>query len=151
MEDKELIEGEKQDHIQKEVDEKGERVTEKGDEAKKGSKHGAGSLEYLVDVTVAYPKGKPILLTQPQAQSVNFHSDISRCSHFRTKRSLILLFGKFEGFLHSQENRWTFKALSPVGGNPVSPTSTIGFFLSGDFLVFLVDLLCFVSIIFSTL
>ena len=76
MEDKELIEGEKQDHIQKEVDEKGERVTEKGDEAKKGSKHGAGSLEYLVDVTVAYPKGKPILLTQPQAKSFNFHSDL---------------------------------------------------------------------------
>ena len=87
MEEKELIEGEKQDHIEKEVDEKGEQVTEKGDVAKKGSKHAAGSLEYLVDVTVAYPKGKPILLTQPQAQSVNFHSDISRCSHFRTERS----------------------------------------------------------------
>ena len=61
MEEKELIEneGEKLENTEKEVDEKGEQaLKEKGNEVKKGSKHAAGSLEYLVDVTVAYPKGR---------------------------------------------------------------------------------------------
>ena len=60
MKEKELIEneGENQENVEKEVDEKGERIEEKKNEAKKGSKRATGSLEYLVDVTVAYPKGK---------------------------------------------------------------------------------------------
>jgi lysophosphatidylglycerol acyltransferase 1 len=61
-EGKQLIEneGEKQDNVEKDVGEKGEQVKEKGDEAQKGSKHATGSLEYLVDVTVAYPEGKAL-------------------------------------------------------------------------------------------
>ena len=58
-------EGEKQDNIEKEVDEIEKKVK---DETKKRSKPATGSLEYLVDVTVAYPKGKPMFLppfTQP--------------------------------------------------------------------------------------
>ena len=60
VKEKELIEneGENQDNVEKEVDEKGERIEEKKNEAQKGSKRATGSLEYLVDVTVAYPKGK---------------------------------------------------------------------------------------------
>ena len=65
-------EGEKQDNFSKEEEEKGEEVKEKREDVRKESKQ-AGSLEYLVDVTVAYPEGKILSLAPPGALCVTMY------------------------------------------------------------------------------
>ena len=69
-------EGDKQDNFAKGEDEKEEKVKEKREEVKKESKQ-AGSLEYLVDVTVAYPEGKILFLALSGALCVTMHHKAS--------------------------------------------------------------------------
>ena len=69
-------EGEKQDNFAKGEDEKVGEVKEKREKVKKESKQ-AGSLEYLVDVTVAYPEGKILYLALSRALCVTMHHKAS--------------------------------------------------------------------------